>query len=261
MAATIKARPTLYKGIQMRSRLEADYAANLDALGYRWGYEPECFASADGQWLPDFGSSFADEGPFAIFTEVKPAGPLADWIPGSADYIKHVDTILKQMTIAWESQPGLSLHLAFWQYGGPAYLHIWSPGHGMPWMVVTSPVDLPWVGMGQMYRICPYEIEAEQVVLGSMMLNPRCIDVALKTMKPDDHYRPAHQLLHLAILDLFARGEPTDAVAVATELTRNGDIKKIGGAPYLHLLLEKADPVWAHSCARTVAELSSKRAP
>jgi hypothetical protein len=48
------ARPTLYSGVQMRSRLEASFAAHLDELGFSWEYEPICFASRKGQWLPDF---------------------------------------------------------------------------------------------------------------------------------------------------------------------------------------------------------------
>ena len=49
-----KGRPTVYKGIEMRSRLEADYAAHLDRSGVKWEYEPTCFAGPKGQWLPDF---------------------------------------------------------------------------------------------------------------------------------------------------------------------------------------------------------------
>lgn len=52
--STIKARPTTYKGIQMRSRLEAAYAAHCDAFRDAWTYEPQCFADEHGQYLPDF---------------------------------------------------------------------------------------------------------------------------------------------------------------------------------------------------------------
>lgn len=48
------ARPTTYNGIEMRSRLEARYAAWLDTLGIRWTYEPRAFANVRGQYLPDF---------------------------------------------------------------------------------------------------------------------------------------------------------------------------------------------------------------
>lgn len=50
----IKARPTTYKGIQMRSRLEAQFAQWLDAGAFSWDYEPQCFADETGQYLPDF---------------------------------------------------------------------------------------------------------------------------------------------------------------------------------------------------------------
>lgn len=50
----LRARPTLYNGIAMRSRLEARYAAWLDREHIRWEYEPECFATSTGQYLPDF---------------------------------------------------------------------------------------------------------------------------------------------------------------------------------------------------------------
>lgn len=47
-------RPTTYKGIQMRSRLEARYAASFDRGHFAWTYEPQCFANDGGQYLPDF---------------------------------------------------------------------------------------------------------------------------------------------------------------------------------------------------------------
>ena len=50
----LKARPTTYNGIKMRSRLEARVAAWLDSLGLTWEYEPRAFGSAAGQYLPDF---------------------------------------------------------------------------------------------------------------------------------------------------------------------------------------------------------------
>ncbi len=54
MTTYIPARPTTYRGIQMRSRMEARVAAMLDGLGRKWRYEPRAFASQRGQYLPDF---------------------------------------------------------------------------------------------------------------------------------------------------------------------------------------------------------------
>lgn len=50
----LPARPTIYKGIEMRSRLEARFAAWMDRNEWEWAYEPECFATEEGQYLPDF---------------------------------------------------------------------------------------------------------------------------------------------------------------------------------------------------------------
>lgn len=49
----MKPRPTIYKGVQMRSRLEALFVASIEGL-CTWEYEPMCFADEHGQYLPDF---------------------------------------------------------------------------------------------------------------------------------------------------------------------------------------------------------------
>ncbi len=83
----------------------------------------------------------------------------------------------------------------------------------------------------------PHDLAAEQCVLGGMMLSKDAISDVLDVIKSRDYYRPAHQIVHEVILDLFGRGEPVDAVTVAAELTRRGDIGRVGGAPYLHTLI------------------------
>jgi len=124
-------------------------------------YEPDCFASPAGQWLPDFGSdmlSDGDERPFRSFTEVKPVGPLLE----SADMIAHVDGILRRMTIAWASRPDALLELVFWSYGSryPA-LHVFSPCQGSDWWTWSQDPGAPavmWAGMDQYGR---HGIEAQ----------------------------------------------------------------------------------------------------
>jgi replicative DNA helicase len=86
-------------------------------------------------------------------------------------------------------------------------------------------------------RTPPHDIAAEQCVLGGMMLSKDAISDVLDVIKSRDYYRPAHQVVHEVIMDLFGRGEPADAVTVAAELTRLGDIGRVGGAPYLHTLI------------------------
>ncbi len=86
-------------------------------------------------------------------------------------------------------------------------------------------------------RTPPHDIAAEQCVLGGMMMSKDAISDVIEVIRAADHYRPAHQIVHETILDLYSRGEPADAVTVAAELTKRGDIGKVGGAPYLHTLI------------------------
>ncbi len=86
-------------------------------------------------------------------------------------------------------------------------------------------------------RTPPHDVAAEQCVLGGMLLSKDAISDVIEVIRPTDHYRPAHQLIHEAILDLYGRGEPADAITVANELTRRSEIARVGGAPYLHTLI------------------------
>ncbi|WP_025738219.1 replicative DNA helicase [Mycobacterium genavense] len=83
----------------------------------------------------------------------------------------------------------------------------------------------------------PQDLAAEQSVLGGMLLSKDAIADVLERVRPGDFYRPAHQSVYDAILDLYGRGEPADAVTVAAELDRRGLLRRIGGAPYLHTLI------------------------
>jgi len=86
-------------------------------------------------------------------------------------------------------------------------------------------------------RMLPHDIPAEQCVLGGMLLSRDAIADVLEVLRPEDHYRPAHQIVHEVILGLYGRGEPADAITVSAELVKRGEISKMGGAPYLHTLI------------------------
>jgi replicative DNA helicase len=86
-------------------------------------------------------------------------------------------------------------------------------------------------------RTPPHDVAAEQCALGGMLLSKDAISDVIEVIRPADHYRPAHQLIHEAIIDLYSRGEPADAITVASELTKRGEIARVGGAPYLHTLI------------------------
>lgn len=83
----------------------------------------------------------------------------------------------------------------------------------------------------------PQDVAAEQSVLGGMLMSKDAIADVIEVLRGTDFYRPAHEAIYEAILDLYGRGEPADAVTVSAELTKRGEIGRIGGAPYLHTLL------------------------
>jgi replicative DNA helicase len=85
-------------------------------------------------------------------------------------------------------------------------------------------------------RTPPQDNAAEQSVLGSMLLSKDAIADIVDVIKGVDYYRPAHEVIHDAIIDLYGRGEPADPITVAAELTKRGELQRIGGAPYLHTL-------------------------
>ncbi|MFT4124676.1 MAG: replicative DNA helicase [Gordonia sp. (in: high G+C Gram-positive bacteria)] len=83
----------------------------------------------------------------------------------------------------------------------------------------------------------PQDLAAEQSVLGGMLLSKDAIADVVEKIRPADFYRPAHQAVYDAIMELYGKGEPADAVTVAAELERAGELRRIGGAPYLHTLI------------------------
>ena len=118
----MSARPTVYRGITMRSRLEADFAAWLDNYAsYTWRYEPQCFASEAGQYLPDFLITGRTEEhtpvifPIGAYVEVKPGAALNDELGHASSRALH--SILDRMAIIWDSEPDAALCLVVWEYG------------------------------------------------------------------------------------------------------------------------------------------------
>ncbi|WP_310707799.1 replicative DNA helicase [Nonomuraea sp. 3-1Str] len=85
-------------------------------------------------------------------------------------------------------------------------------------------------------RTPPSNIEAEQSVLGGMLLSKDAIADVVEIIRSDDFYRPAHQMIYDVITDLYGRGEPADAVTVFDELQKRGEMARVGGAAYLHTL-------------------------
>ena len=113
-----KGQPAVYKGIQMRSKLEADYARALDRIGASWEYEPGPFLGTEGGWLPDFLVN-------GVWTELKPSDFTATEIAGQ----------IRRISVIWETDPEAVVRVQPWRYGVGAALvitgrdGIWSNVH------------------------------------------------------------------------------------------------------------------------------------
>ncbi|GAB4001798.1 replicative DNA helicase [Nocardioides ultimimeridianus] len=107
----------------------------------------------------------------------------------------------------------------------------WEPQEWTDGPAPYEPGDAPSGG-----RTPPQDLAAEQSVLGAMMISKDAIADVIEAVRGVDYYRPAHESIHDVILDLYGRNEPVDMLTVGAELTRRGELQKIGGAAYLHTL-------------------------
>ncbi len=92
-------------------------------------------------------------------------------------------------------------------------------------------------GSAGLDRMPPQDDAAEQSVLGAMLLSKDAIADVVEVVRGTDFYKPAHETIFDAVIDLYGRGEPADPVTVSAELGRRGEINRVGGAPYLHTLV------------------------
>ncbi|MET9209651.1 replicative DNA helicase [Streptomyces bacillaris] len=95
-------------------------------------------------------------------------------------------------------------------------------------------------------RIPPQDGDAEQSVLGGLQLSKDAITEVVEILKGYEFYKPAHETIYNAIVDMYGMGEPVDPITLAAELTKRGEIAKVGGAAYLHTLVQSV-PTAANS--------------
>lgn len=88
-------------------------------------------------------------------------------------------------------------------------------------------------------KLPPQDQEAEQSVLGGMLLENDAIHRVIEAMEPDDFYRDAHKKIFQAIISLYQRNEPADLVTVTSALKAQGVLDQIGGASYLSALVDR----------------------
>lgn len=85
----------------------------------------------------------------------------------------------------------------------------------------------------QIMRIPPHNIEAEQSVLGAIIMDHEALIVATETLKPKDFYRPDHQQIYEAMTELHVSNSPVDLVTIQNRLSEKGVLEQVGGISYL----------------------------
>jgi replicative DNA helicase len=106
----------------------------------------------------------------------------------------------------------------------------------------------------------PQDVNAEQAVLGAMMLSVNALDAIAEIVQAEDFYKPVHQTVFETIVRLRGAGGVADARTVSAALAESGDLQRVGGVPYVHTLLEET-PTAANGTyyARIVAERAASR--
>lgn len=79
-------------------------------------------------------------------------------------------------------------------------------------------------------KLQPQAVELEEAVLGAMMLEKEALSQVIDILKPDSFYKPAHQAVYRAIVELFKNSEPVDILTVTTQLKKTGELEIAGGA-------------------------------
>ena len=117
-------------------------------------------------------------------------------------------------------------------------------------------------------RTMPHDDVAEQSVLGGMLLSKDAIADVVESLRASDFYKPVHETIYEAILSLYGHGSPADAITVADELKKRGELTRVGGAAYLHTLIASvptaanaqyyAEIVKEHAIMRRLIEAGTK---
>ncbi len=82
-------------------------------------------------------------------------------------------------------------------------------------------------------KLPPHSVEAEQSVLGGLLLESSALDKITDLVTPDDFYRQEHRLIYRQIVRMSEQAKPVDVITVAEALEISGELDKVGGLPYL----------------------------
>ena len=85
-------------------------------------------------------------------------------------------------------------------------------------------------------RVLPHSIEAEQSVLGCVLIDQDASMNILSELKPDDFYVEAHRIVFEAMYNVYSHNSPVDFVTLTDELEKNNMLESVGGAEYIATL-------------------------
>ncbi|MBA2358909.1 MAG: replicative DNA helicase [Actinobacteria bacterium] len=109
-------------------------------------------------------------------------------------------------------------------------------------------------------RVPPQNLDAEESVLGAMMLNPGAIAAVSDVLTAQDFYRESHGAIYLAALALYGRGEPVDAITLVDELEERSELERVGGRVRIHELAQNVPAASSvHFYAKIVREMAVLR--
>ena len=112
-----------------------------------------------------------------------------------------------------------------------------------------------------MLKLLPQSIEAEEAVLGAILVNPMALGKVIEFLKPETFYKPAHKVIYEAMLELFKKNEPIDIVTVSEYLRNKDELENAGGRSYINdLALNVVTTANIEFYARIIQEKEIKRA-
>ena len=112
-----------------------------------------------------------------------------------------------------------------------------------------------------MLKLMPQSIEAEEAVLGAVLVNPLSLGRIVETLKPESFYRPAHRIIYETCLELFKKNDPIDIVTVSQFLMDKNELENVGGRSYINdLALNVVTTANIEYYAKIIREKEIKRA-
>ncbi len=109
-------------------------------------------------------------------------------------------------------------------------------------------------------KLPPHDIEAEEAVIGSLIVDPDAIFKIVTFLAPEDFFDETHRVIYQACLSLHQRNEVINQITVAHELMRQNRLEQIGGAAYLsHLISITPTPLYVEHYARIISNAAAMR--